>query len=58
MTNQNIRDYAKNKGVRFWEVADKMNVSEPTITRKLRYELSKEDTQKIMSIIDEIAQTR
>lgn len=58
MSNQKIRDYAKKKNVYLWEIAFQMNVSEPTITRKLRTELSKEDTTKILNIVDEIANSK
>lgn len=58
MANQKLRDYAKNKNVYLWEIANKMNVSEPTITRKLRVDLPKEESQKIISIIDDIANSK
>ena len=35
--NQDIRAYAKSKAVRLYEVADKLHISEPTMTRKMRY---------------------
>ena len=56
MTNQAIRETAKEKGVALWQVADKMNISEPTMTRKLRHELNKEETERILSIITELAE--
>lgn len=56
--NKDLREYAKNKGVKLWEVADKLGISEPTMTRKLRRELPAEEKEKIISIIDEIAAER
>ena len=53
--NQDIRIAAKQNGVRLWEVADRLNVSEPTITRKLRRELPADEKQRIISLIDEIS---
>ena len=53
--NQDIRTAAKQNGVRLWEVADRLNVSEPTITRKLRRELPADEKQRIISLIDEIS---
>lgn len=58
MTNQKIRETAKEKGVALWQVADKINISEPTMTRKLRHELSKDETERILSIISELAEEK
>lgn len=55
LCNIDIRTAAKQNGVRLWEVADRLNVSEPTITRKLRRELPADEKQRIISLIDEIA---
>lgn len=53
--NNKIRKTAKEKGVYFWEVAAKMGVSEATITRALRMELSDEKKSKILHAIDSVA---
>ena len=55
MNNQEIRKYAKSKNINLWEIAKYLNISEPTMTRKLRVELSEEEKQKIFKIIDELA---
>ena len=55
MSNLDVRTIAKENGVRLWEIADKLGISEPTITRKLRRELPADEKQKILAIIDEIA---
>ena len=55
LNNTDIRCYAKEKGVKLWEIAIWMNVSEPTITRKLRVELSDADKTAIIGHIDAIA---
>ena len=55
LCNIDIRTAAKQNGVRLWEVADWLNVSEPTITRKLRRELPADEKQRIISLIDEIS---
>ena len=54
MANQEIRKYAKESGVKLWQIADKLNISEPTMTRKLRYELTEEEQKKIIDIITEL----
>lgn len=58
LANAETRAEAKNKGVFLWEIADKLCVSEPTITRKLRRELPDEEKQKIFAVIDEIAKEK
>lgn len=53
--NQSIRAYARNKGVFFYEVAEVLGISEPTMTRKLRKELPEAEKSRIYQIIDSIA---
>ena len=55
MNNLELRTKARRNGVRLWEIADKLGVSEPTITRKFRRELPDNEKQRILAIIDEIA---
>ncbi|MDE7389367.1 MAG: hypothetical protein K2M82_00250 [Lachnospiraceae bacterium] len=55
LANTDIRTMAKEKGVRIWEVAEIMKISDPTMTRKLRKELPDTEKQRIFTIIDEIA---
>jgi hypothetical protein len=54
MANQEIRMIARESKVFLWRVAEKLGVSEPTLTRKLRYELPEEEKQRILSIIREL----
>lgn len=53
--NLEIRRKLKETKVMQWQVADKLGVSEMTLVRKLRYELSEAEKQKIFSVIEEIA---
>lgn len=55
MNNTDIRKYAKTHGVRLWQIADELGISEITMSRKLRYELSENEKQKILEIINELA---
>ena len=55
LANTDIRTTAKEKKVRFWEVAEYLKISEPTMTRKLRKELPDREKQEIFKIIDELA---
>lgn len=55
MLNKDLREYAKLKGVYLWQIANAMGFSEPTMTRKLRIELSPEDKQAYIEIIDQLS---
>ncbi len=55
LSNRDLRKSAKDNGVALWQIADKLNISEPTMTRKLRRELPAVEKAKIMSIIDELS---
>ena len=56
--NKSIREKAREKGVRFWEIADVLGVSEATLTRKLRHELPAAERVQIEQIIDRIHKGR
>lgn len=58
LANADIRAKAKCAGVRMWELADHLNISEPTVTRKLRHELPQAEKDRIFSIIEEIAKEK
>lgn len=54
MSNESLRRYAKNHNVCLWQIANYMNVSESTVTRMFRKELTDEEKEKIVKIIDQI----
>lgn len=58
MKNIEIRNYAKKKRVKLWEIADVYGVSDVTLSKKLRYELSEKDKENIMQIIDDLAKAK
>lgn len=58
MKNKEIREQAKAKGVKFWEIGVAMGVSEATITRWLRVELDEEKKAAMMEAIEKIANER
>ena len=55
MFNKDLRAYAKEKGVFFWQIAKVMGISEPTMTRRLRSELPEQDKQEFICIINELS---
>ena len=53
--NVDIRRQAKASGVALWQIAKELGFSEPTMTRRLREELSPPDRAKILAIIAALA---
>lgn len=54
-TNIEIKTAAKQKGVFYYEIADRLGMIDSALSRKLRRELPAEEKQRIFSLIDEIA---
>ena len=55
VTNQQIREAAKSPGIKLWEIAAKIGITDSNFSRKLRKELSQEETARILSIIRDLA---
>lgn len=53
--NECIRDTAKRRGVRLWQIAERIPLSDANFSRKLRRELPDEERERILGIIDQIA---
>ncbi len=58
ITNAAIRQAAKDKGVKLWEIADRFGMNDGNFSRKLRHELPQDQVNKILAIVDEIADSR
>ena len=56
MQNNIIKNYAQKKRVKLWEIAEVLKISDANFSRKLRKQLSAEETQKIFEIIDIISE--
>lgn len=54
MFNSDVRTAAKNSGVFLYQVAAMLGISEPTMTRKLRFELSEQEKKSIFEAIEKI----
>lgn len=54
MNNSDVRTAAKNAGVFLYQIAAAIGISEPTMTRKMRFELSSEEKQPIFDAIEKI----
>lgn len=55
LPNNDIRKAALLADVRHWEICDRLGISEPTLTRWLRFELLPEKKQRILDAIDELS---
>ena len=56
--NDRIKMEAKAKGVRLWEIAEALGVSEFTFSRRLRHELSPQDKKTVLAVIKAISARR
>lgn len=52
--NLDIRETLKSVEITQWELANKLNISETTLVRKLRKELPEDERQEILKMILEI----
>lgn len=55
MSNLDIRLYAQTKGVRLWQIANKLGMNDGNFSRKLRFELSDKSKSEIKMIIDDLS---
>lgn len=55
MCNADVKNYAKEKNVKLWQIASKLGINDGNFSRKLRVELSDEKKAEIKAIIDELA---
>lgn len=55
MKNHEIRQRAKERNVRLWQIAEGLGVTDSTFSRMLRKELSEESRQMALKLIDQLA---
>ena len=58
MGNLDIRQIAKERKVCLWQIAERLGISEPTMTRRLRCELPEAEKEKIFAIIEKVAEEK
>lgn len=58
MYNKEIREAAKAARVYLWQVAAAYGINDGNFSRKLRQELPQEEKEKILAIIDRLAQKK
>ena len=58
MKNKDLKDAFRVAGIRQWEVAEAMGVSEMTLVKWMRVELSEERRQRILTALEQLTQSR
>lgn len=53
--NQDVKQEAKKRGIKLWQIAEAYGVNDGNFSRLLRHELRPEDKAKIRQIIRELA---
>ena len=53
--NKDIKELAKSKRVKLWQIANKLGMCEGTFSRKLRYELPLYEKRQILNIIENLS---
>ena len=56
MNNMELRSSAKKHQVRHWQIARELGISEFSFSRKLRDDLSTEEKNKILDIIERLGE--
>ena len=58
MKNVEIRSAFMQAGIKQWQLAEALGISETHFSRKLRKELPEEERGKILSVVDRLAQEK
>lgn len=58
MRNAEIREKVAQQGIKYWQIAKKMDIDACTLSKKLRTEMKEEDKNKMMQAIVEIMNER
>lgn len=55
MNNEAIRRFAAGNGVKLWQIADALGIADTSLSRKMRKELSPEEKEIIIGIIQKLS---
>ncbi len=58
MANQDIRALAKDNGVKLWQIAETLKITDTMFSKWLRHELPDEKKSKIRSAVNQIVSER
>ncbi len=53
--NKDIKELAKSKRVKLWQIANKLGICDGNFSRKLRYELPLYEKRQILNIIENLS---
>ena len=53
--NAEIRETAKCSGIKLWQVAEEIGMSDAAFSRKLRHELEGEERERVLNAISRLA---
>lgn len=53
--NQTVREAAKRKNIKLWQIAEYLDISEATMTRLLRKPLSSEREKQVLTAIESLS---
>jgi len=58
MCNTEVRNAAKDSGIRLWQVADEIGMNESVLSRKLRKELPDAEKARLLDAIRRLARRK
>lgn len=58
MCNRVIKEKAREAGVRLWQIAEELGITDGTFSRKLRRELPEAEKERIFSIIEALKEVQ
>lgn len=58
MCNTEVRNTAKDSGIRLWQVADEIGMNESVLSRKLRKELPDAEKARLLDAIRRLARRK
>ncbi len=56
--NTDLKNYARGKGLYLWQVAERLGITEFTLSRKLRHALKDEEHAAFIAAVDAIVEER
>ena len=58
MRETEVKQYARQRGIKLWEIAERVGIAPEIMSKRLRHEFSPEERQKVLEVIDELAASR
>lgn len=58
VANEAIREHARIKDVKMWQIAESLGIGDTTLCRRMRHEIPEDRKQEILDAIDRIADER